>query len=100
MSGLQYIAVHKTETLTTERNRKDMDMTTAIDATSGAGLRVAEVERKAGSFFGALREAFADYLAYRTTLAELKSLTNKQLRDNGFERHALPRIALEAVYGK
>ena len=87
------------ETLKTERDRKDMHMTTAIAARSAAGSRVAGAERIAGTF-ETLRRAWDDNRAYRATLAELKRLTDRQLSDAGLRRDALKRTANEAVYGR
>jgi uncharacterized protein YjiS (DUF1127 family) len=44
-----------------------------------------------------LGRAWAEYLAYRATLAELSALTEAQLRDVGMRREALPAMAREAA---
>ncbi|TKD15764.1 DUF1127 domain-containing protein [Rhodobacter capsulatus] len=47
-----------------------------------------------------IREALARRKVYRQTLAELRSLSNRELNDLGMHRSMLTRIALEAAYGK
>ncbi|PYF08708.1 uncharacterized protein DUF1127 [Rhodobacter viridis] len=47
-----------------------------------------------------IREALARRKVYRQTLAELRSLSNRELSDLGMHRSMLTRIALEAAYGK
>jgi uncharacterized protein YjiS (DUF1127 family) len=47
-----------------------------------------------------LREAWARRKVYRQTLTELRSLSERELRDLGLHRSMLTRIALEAAYGK
>jgi uncharacterized protein YjiS (DUF1127 family) len=44
-----------------------------------------------------MRRAWAEHRAYRTTLAELRALTEDQLRDLGLRRDALRSIAREAA---
>lgn len=39
------------------------------------------------------------YRTYRRTLAELESLTSRELADIGLNRHALKDIAYESAYG-
>jgi uncharacterized protein YjiS (DUF1127 family) len=95
-----FCSAQRLETLTTERNRKDTDMTTAIAARSGAGFLVAGAERTPGTFADKLQRAWNDYRAYRATLAELKDLTSRELSDVGLSRDALDRTAREAVYGR
>ena len=50
-----------------------------------------------------VRAAFAkrieQYKTYRRTLAELESLTARELADIGLNRHALREIAHESAYG-
>jgi uncharacterized protein YjiS (DUF1127 family) len=75
-------------------------MTTAIAARSGAGFLAAGAEPTSHTFAEGLRRAWTDFGAYRSTLAELKDLSNKQLSDAGLGRDALQRIAREAVYGR
>lgn len=51
-----------------------------------------------------LRAEFADRMAkrkvYRTTIAELESLSNRDLSDLGLSRAMIKSIALETAYGK
>ncbi|MBZ4022269.1 hypothetical protein CKO11_07340 [Rhodobacter sp. TJ_12] len=47
-----------------------------------------------------VREALARRKVYRQTLAELRSLSERELSDLGMHRSMLTRIALEAAYGK
>lgn len=62
----------------------------------------------ASPFFGdrvaSLRDAWAEKLAkrklYNKTLAELDSLSNRDLADLGMSRSTIKSVALEAVYGK
>ena len=86
------------ETLNTERRRKETDMTTAIAARSDAGL-LAGIEPNAGILAG-FRRAWAQRQAYRSTLSELKGLTDRELSDTGILRGALKETARRAVYGE
>lgn len=52
------------------------------------------------SLVASIREALARRKVYRQTLAELRSLSNRELSDLGMHRSMLTRIALEAAYGK
>jgi uncharacterized protein YjiS (DUF1127 family) len=74
-------------------------MTTASAAKSDTGFLVAGVERSAGSLLGNARKAFATWRAYRATLGELETLTDRQLSDRGMTRATLPGTARQAVYG-
>ncbi|MFD2175062.1 DUF1127 domain-containing protein [Rhodobacter lacus] len=47
-----------------------------------------------------LREGLARRKVYRQTLAELRSLSDRELSDLGMHRSMLTRIALEAAYGR
>ncbi|MDP5083944.1 MAG: DUF1127 domain-containing protein [Yoonia sp.] len=57
-----------------------------------------------GQRFAALRADMAEYAAkrkvYNTTLAELASLTDRDLDDLGIARASISAIAREAAYGK
>jgi uncharacterized protein YjiS (DUF1127 family) len=46
-----------------------------------------------------LRKALADYRLYRRTLAELESLSDRELRDLDLSRFSLREIAYDSVYG-
>jgi uncharacterized protein YjiS (DUF1127 family) len=72
---------------------------TATTATSHPGILVAGAERSTGTWTARLGAAWESYLTYRTTLAELRDLTDRQLSDLGMHRGELKRIAHEAVYG-
>jgi len=50
-------------------------------------------------FVAHVRKAFADYLLYRRTVAELDALSNRELADLGLSRFAIKRVAFESVYG-
>jgi uncharacterized protein YjiS (DUF1127 family) len=56
-----------------------------------------------GDRFEAMRAELADKFAkrkvYRTTVAELESLSNRDLADLGLSRSMITGIALEAAYG-
>ena len=70
--GSVYIAVHNDRKRSnTERKRKDTDMTTATAAKYPAGFFVSGAERNVGTLREASADAWADYRAYRATLAEL-----------------------------
>ena len=45
------------------------------------------------------RKAFADYRLYRRTVAELATLSNRELNDLGVSRFAIRQIAHDSVYG-
>ena len=65
----------------------------------GPASSLAGAERSTGAWTDRLSSAWADYRAYRTTLAELRDLNDRQLSDLGMRRSGLKRIAREAVYG-
>lgn len=44
-----------------------------------------------------VRARAEEHRAYRTTLAELNAMTDRELADFGFHRSELPRVAREAV---
>lgn len=50
-------------------------------------------------FFARIRQAFADYSAYRATYDELNQLSDRELNDLGLSRLNVRDIAHEAVYG-
>ena len=47
-----------------------------------------------------MQDAIEKRRVYRTTLAELSALTNRELADLGIARSMIKGIALEAAYGK
>lgn len=74
-------------------------MTTATAAKYPAGFFVSSAERNVGTLTRSLRRRWADYRAYRATLAELGSLTDRQLGDLGLTRGEIRATARRAVYG-
>ncbi|WP_109467590.1 DUF1127 domain-containing protein [Albibacillus kandeliae] len=48
---------------------------------------------------GDIKDALARRAVYRKTLAELSSLSNRDLGDLGISRSGIRRLALEAAYG-
>ena len=44
-------------------------------------------------------KVFADWRLYRRTLAELNTMTDRELADLGLSRFQIPAVAREAVYG-
>ncbi len=57
-----------------------------------------------GARFAEMRAQWAENAAkrkvYRTTLAELESLSNRDLADLGISRSMINSLAFEAAYGK
>jgi len=57
-----------------------------------------------GDRFAAFRANFADAAAkrklYKTTIAELEVLSNRDLADLGLHRSTIKTLAFEAAYGK
>jgi uncharacterized protein YjiS (DUF1127 family) len=97
--GAFIFALHNKETLKTERNGKETDMTTATTAQSHAGSLLAGAEQTAGTVAERLRASWQSFRAYRATLAELNGLTDRQLADAGIDRTALRETARGAAYG-
>jgi uncharacterized protein YjiS (DUF1127 family) len=52
------------------------------------------------NFFAALDDARARRKVYRQTVAELRSLSGRELDDLGIHRSTITRVAFEAAYGK
>lgn len=75
-------------------------MSTATAELSGPGRTVAGAEPISRTFAARLRRAWAEYLDYSVTLAELRSLSARELNDVGLRRENLRRTAFESVYGK
>ena len=71
-------------------------MTTATLARSDAGI-LAGAERNLETRTGSLRAAWKNFRDYRSTLAELQDLTDRQLADVGMERDALKQVARRAI---
>ena len=51
-------------------------------------------------FFSAVVKAVADYRLFLRTLSELRSLSDRELRDLGISRYAIREIAYDSVYGR
>jgi len=64
-----------------------------------AGFIAADVERNTEDLAGRIRRAVGNFRAYRTTLADLGGLSDRQLADLGMSRDRLKGIARGAVYG-
>lgn len=75
-------------------------MKTAAAAPAGAGYLVAGSERDPRGFAQRLRDAWAKYLTFRSTLAELRDLSDRQLLDIGIRRTMVKSFAIEAIYAK
>ena len=75
-------------------------MTTTIAAPQETGLAGAGAGQADQGWTARLRRAWAEHRAYRSTLAELEALTDRELRDLGLSRWDLRSVAREAVYGK
>lgn len=75
-------------------------MTTAIATQSGAGVLATGSERNLGIRRDGLRQAWERYRAYRTSVAELAALTDRQLADAGIARATIREQVRAAVYGK
>lgn len=65
-----------------------------LSTTGAAGIRGAHT-----SFVQQLRERLAKWQEFRRTLDELRSLSDRDLRDLGLSRFAIRQIAYESVYG-
>lgn len=50
-------------------------------------------------FVARSRKALADYRLYRKTLAELQTLTERELQDLGLSRFSIREVAYDSVYG-
>lgn len=62
--------------------------------------RTASLMDRLVAFKGDLATRYAKYSLYRNTLAELQSLSNRELADLGLARSNLKSIAYEAAYLK
>lgn len=72
-------------------------MTVSSIMKSGSGFTVAGESTE--GFLGNIRRIWTDFRSYQATLAELKSLTDRQLADLGLGRSGLRAVARRAVYG-
>lgn len=68
-----------------------------ITDTRNAGSSLSE---RFANFRANWAEARATRAVYKTTLAELSALSNRDLNDLGISRSQITRIALEAAYGE
>jgi len=73
-------------------------MTTAIATPAAVGVRASE--RALGNTQDGPRAAWQKYRAYRSSVAELAALTDRQLADVGIARSAIRTHARAAVFGK
>ena len=62
-------------------------------ASTTVGARLAEMMKQASEAYGAWRQ-------YQRTLAELRTLSVRELDDLGLAGSELSRVAYDAVYGK
>lgn len=53
-----------------------------------------------GGTLATLRDAWSRYRVYQRTLAELSTLSTRELNDLGISRSMITRLAHEAAYGK
>jgi len=72
-------------------------MMASTTPTSGSGYAVAG--ERTGGFLGRISRAWRNFRAYNATLAELRTLTDRQLADLGLGRSGIRTAAREAVYG-
>jgi uncharacterized protein YjiS (DUF1127 family) len=87
--GQQDDTHHPTET------KRDEHMTYST-YTGFAGFSLGQ---RFAAFRADMAENAAKRKAYRTTLAELESLSNRDLSDLGISRSAIKSVAFEAAYG-
>lgn len=75
-------------------------MTTAHAAYTARQVLAAGTEQDKNTVSARLSQAWEKFQAYRTTLADLRALTDRQLGDVGLTRDTLKATAHRAVYGK
>lgn len=63
-------------------------------------LRASGIASQFGGFVASLRDAWSRYRVYQRTLAELSTLSTRELNDLGISRSMITRLAHEAAYGK
>ena len=73
---------------------------TAIAATRAPRVLALGSERSLGTLKDRMRAVWDKHRAFRTSIAELSALTDRQLADVGISRPAIRRHAREAIYGK
>lgn len=74
-------------------------MTNAYASTQGRSL-ASTLDVDVAGLLDRLGAAWTQYRLYRATLAELRDLPTRALRDLGFDRDDLATIARRAVYGR
>lgn len=57
------------------------------------------LETRSNGLVARLQKAWADYVLYSRTVAELQSLSNRELQDLGLSRHTIREVARDSVYG-
>ena len=75
-------------------------MTTANAAATARDVLAAGAEQRIDTVSARLSQAWGKFQAYRATLADLRSLTDRQLGDVGLTRATLKETARRAVYGR
>jgi uncharacterized protein YjiS (DUF1127 family) len=75
-------------------------MRTANAASSAPRVLAAGTEQRIENASARLRQAWERFQAYRTTIAELRALTDRQLGDVGLTRATLKETARRAVYAR
>jgi uncharacterized protein YjiS (DUF1127 family) len=61
---------------------------------------IARAPWKMAALLVAVREEFRRRRVYRTTLRQLRGLSQRDLDDLGIARHMISRLAAEAAWGK
>ena len=79
--------------------RKDEQVNRMANVTTHGAMSFGLADR-VGSFLRNLQDARRRYKVYRQTLAELSSLSERDLSDLGINRSMISSIALEAAYMK
>lgn len=75
-------------------------MTTANAAATARNVLAAGAEQKIVTVSARVSQAWERFQAYRATLADVRSLTDRQLDDVGLTRATLKETARRAVYGQ
>ena len=68
-------------------------------AFANTGIARAPAASRIAAAAAAIRDAYARYKTYRTTVNELESLTSRELADLGLHRSMIKSTAMEAAYG-
>ncbi len=64
-----------------------------------ANTTVYQVGNSTPGIVARVRKALTDYQLYRSTIAELEGLNNRELRDLGLSRFSIRQVAYDSVYG-